>query len=174
MLMHARIALARVRAAAHYRFLRRTCQSTALLRRTFVSKSTARRGRHDPGRSLMPAAGRPALLALVLRMMLVCGTPAAPAARQVRSSRWWFHTLNSSYTALGTAIVRSHLDACTGVYLYMDTYSTHGCAAANAAHMPCGRFSIGTSGHFSSATDAQIAERVRPYQDLGVTVTVSM
>ena len=99
------------------------------------------------------------------------------ASREVataqRTSRWWFHTLNASYTALGTAIVRSHPTACTGVYLYLDTYSTHGCAAA-AAHAPCGRFAIGAQGQFSSATDSQIAERVRPYQALGVTVTVSM
>ena len=96
------------------------------------------------------------------------------AATAQRSSRWWFHTLNASYTALGTGIVRSHPAACTGVYLYLDTYSTHGCAAAAAAHAPCGRFAIGATGQFSSATDSQIAERVRPYQALGVTVTVSM
>ena len=40
-----------------------------------------------------------------------------------RSSRWWFHTLNSSYTDLGTELVSRHRDACTGVYLYLDTVS---------------------------------------------------
>jgi polygalacturonase len=89
-----------------------------------------------------------------------------------RSSRWWFHTLNGSYTELGTALVRQHRDACTGVYLYIDTVTTHGCAHAGAQH--CGRFVIGVDGAFSSATDEQIAARVQPYLDLGVTVHVTM
>jgi hypothetical protein len=97
-----------------------------------------------------------------------------PGAGAERTSRWWFHSLNSSYTELGTAIVREHLDACTGVYMYMDTFSTHGCSYATAAGAPCGRFQIDGAGKFSSATDAQIAERVRPYQQLGVTVSVAM
>jgi hypothetical protein len=125
-------------------------------------------------RTPMPSAAAATALAALVLLCAQQQRPAEAAARARRTSRWWFHTLNSSYTELGTAIVRSHPDACTGVYLYMDTFSTHGCAAAVAAHAPCGRFSIGATGEFSSATDAQIAERVRPYQELGVTVTVSM
>jgi hypothetical protein len=94
--------------------------------------------------------------------------------KQERTSRWWFHTLNSSYTTLGTGIVKAHRNACTGVYLYMDTYSTHGCKTAAAAHEPCGRFVIGCDGTFKSATDEQIAARVQPYLELGVTVHVSL
>lgn len=56
----------------------------------------------------------------------------------------------------------------------MDTYSTHGCKVAAAANKTCGRFVIGADGHFSSATDAQIAERVQPYIALGVTVHVAL
>jgi hypothetical protein len=83
-----------------------------------------------------------------------------------RTSRWWFHTLNSSFTDQAVALVRKHRDACTGVYLYMDT--------GNSTHSGPGRFIIGANGTFSSATDVEIAARVKPFQQLGVTVTVSL
>lgn len=83
-----------------------------------------------------------------------------------RTSRWWFHSLNASYTEQGTALVSKHRDACTGVYLYLDT--------GNSTHSGPGRFVIGAGGVFTSATDAEIAARVQPYLDLGVTVTVSL
>jgi hypothetical protein len=83
-----------------------------------------------------------------------------------RSSRWWFHTLNSSFTDQAVSLVRRHRDACTGVYLYMDT--------GNSTHSGPGRFIIGPGGVFSSATDAEIEARVKPFQALGVTTTVSL
>jgi hypothetical protein len=90
----------------------------------------------------------------------------AAAAAGGRTSRWWFHTLNSSFTDQAVALVRKHRDACTGVYLYMDT--------GNSSHSGPGRFIIGPGGVFSSASDVQIAARVQPLQALGVTVSVSL
>ena len=108
------------------------------------------------------------LRAVTALLLLVGGTTAAawPAVGIERTSRWWFHTLNSSFTDQAVALVRKHRDACTGVYLYMDT--------GNSTHTGPGRFIIGSDGVFSSATDEEIAARVKPFQALGVTVTVSL
>ena len=44
-------------------------------------------------------------------LLLASTTVAAPAlAKTARTSRWWFHTLNSSFTDQAVALVRKHRD----------------------------------------------------------------
>ena len=53
---------------------------------------------------------------LAQRLLVLSFLAAMPVSAS-RTSRWWFHTLNSSYSDLGTAIINKNRNSTTGVYL---------------------------------------------------------